>query len=515
VRPILHQLTGSKKQVFTTCTSIKIQTGEQAEQDFSLGGLKISIQNCNALSLRCSEEIYCAKMAALTCTGSDIVFLCDIRLSDPSCIVKVKNSLISNPANGYNFYFNSTKNSRGVGILISCKLDIEILNEFRDIEENILGMKVRINGKTVLLVSIYGPNGTDGVFYDNLNQLLGENNGESIILGGDWNCVQDQNKPEENIDIINMLSVPNQPNGKRLRKLCTDFNLIDPFRELYPDKKEFTYFPFGNMRNNRSRLDFFCISSDIMNWVYNVDISPNMSTKYFDHRKVTLLFRSGFDTKAKQSKIKNLHLKDRLLEFSVLTATYEVYYYAFDTNSRNIRGIQVNRQLGEIKNRCRILINEALQLRMKIYDTNCLEHLLYEGKLTELVMLINDGPSLEELESLPKNCSSTVFFEALTNRIRETTVSIQKRITTADKRYKNSLDSKLKVLKSNYNINFEKIKTLETELQKIIDIEFEQLRLENKKFECLQNEKANQHFLNMAKIRKKEVGLESIKKTGR
>jgi hypothetical protein len=32
---------------------------------------------------------------------------------------------------------------------------------------------------------------------------------------------------------------------------------IDPFRALYPNKRDYTYSPFGDTRLNRSRLDFF------------------------------------------------------------------------------------------------------------------------------------------------------------------------------------------------------------------------------------------------------------------
>jgi len=78
-----------------------------------------------------------------------------------------------------------------------------------------------------------------------------------VILGSDWNMVYDKGNLNKNMDVLNMANIPNHAIGKRLRQLCRDFHLIDPYRELYPTNKEFTYHPFGNIRKNRSRLDFF------------------------------------------------------------------------------------------------------------------------------------------------------------------------------------------------------------------------------------------------------------------
>ena len=71
--------------------------------------------------------------------------------------------------NQYTLHHNSTSNSRGVGILISSKLDCEILNTFRDATENILGLNVSFSGHQFLLASIYGPNLAGNTFFQDLN----------------------------------------------------------------------------------------------------------------------------------------------------------------------------------------------------------------------------------------------------------------------------------------------------------------------------------------------------------
>jgi len=123
-------------------------------------------------------------MSALTSTGSDILFLSDIRISDRTCLLKVQQSFNSNPNKSYQFIANSTKNSRGTAILVSYKLEFTILEEYRDEEENILGLLCSIRGIEILVVSIYGPNNADDLFYEELRRIVLPHANKPIIMGG-------------------------------------------------------------------------------------------------------------------------------------------------------------------------------------------------------------------------------------------------------------------------------------------------------------------------------------------
>jgi exonuclease III len=65
----------------------------------------------------------------------------------------------------YTFYTNSTKSKRGVDILISKKIQYDVLTDYKDAAGNILCLKIRICNMDLLLVSVYGPNTNDGVFF--------------------------------------------------------------------------------------------------------------------------------------------------------------------------------------------------------------------------------------------------------------------------------------------------------------------------------------------------------------
>jgi len=443
--------------------------------------------------------------------GADVIFLSDTRIPDQSCAKKIQQSFNANCNDSYEIIWHSTKNSRGVAILVSRKLNFEFIDEFKDNDENILCLKCKINGLEMLLFSVYGPNNNDTAFFDKIGNILDCNPGLISIMGGDWNFVNDTNPTEENLDVINMQSLPNPANSKRMNLICKNNNLIDPYRVFYPENKEFTYHPFGTIRQNRSRLDFFYVSSDLINFINKVEIGQSMTTRHFDHRPVKLQF---MEKKPQTSRgiLKNLHLNDKIIEFSTILAAYEVNYFSIEVRNAPARTRQIRAELNRVIPVMKNLISEAIGIRMKNPDPDGLLAMQYAGKITEMEILISEAPGFEELDIQQKNCTECVFFEALTNRIKSQVGKFQKKLTSSDKMAKQEFERKLKQLKSNYADNFGQIQEIENKLQRLIDNEMKQLVLDSKTFECLNNEKANQHFLNMAKIRAKEVGLEIIKK---
>jgi exonuclease III len=126
--------------------------------------LTFAAQNCNSfnVSANCLKQL--KKIAAIISLSASIIFLSDIRLNTEKNLEA--NSMFKNLSNdSYTFYTNSTKSKRGVGILISKKIQYDVLNEFKDAAGNILCIKIRICNTDLLLVSVYGPNTNDGGFF--------------------------------------------------------------------------------------------------------------------------------------------------------------------------------------------------------------------------------------------------------------------------------------------------------------------------------------------------------------
>ena len=147
----------------------------------------------------------------------------------------MEKKILSSGTNQYKFYHNSSKNSRGVGILISTKLEYVLLDSFRDISENILGLHINIFGHPFLIISIYSQNTNDNAFFQHLYMCISQFPNSYAILGVDWNLTYSTADTPDNIDIFQMVSPPSLIRSRALSDLCDRFLLSDPYRALHPD----------------------------------------------------------------------------------------------------------------------------------------------------------------------------------------------------------------------------------------------------------------------------------------
>jgi hypothetical protein len=81
--------------------------------------LTISMQNCNSLNISTECDKQLAKIVAITSVRSSIILLSDLCLcANQTQIEKIQKIFLTNSNKSYQFFYNSDKNSRGVGILI-------------------------------------------------------------------------------------------------------------------------------------------------------------------------------------------------------------------------------------------------------------------------------------------------------------------------------------------------------------------------------------------------------------
>jgi exonuclease III len=151
-----------------------------------------------------------------------------------------------------------------VGILLKSTLLYTIHSTVQDYDDNYVLLDISIDNYRFILGSVYRPNGDDLEFFDNLKLDIRNLNQQSIILGGDWNATMDSNPVPANNDAINMVSIPSKRRSQKIAAIASSLNLVDPYRFFNPEKRDFTFIP--NIRNNRnrSRLDFFLISDNLI-----------------------------------------------------------------------------------------------------------------------------------------------------------------------------------------------------------------------------------------------------------
>jgi len=198
-----------------------------------IGTITFSAQNVNSLNMsHAGKDLQRIKLYTIAKLKSDFIFLSDVRLTNKagkSALQDVKNTFLINPYEKYNFEYNSSKNSRGVAILIKRSLNFSEIARIADTGENFLLLLLEDStGNKLIIGSIYGPNNYDPEFFERLERGLRILGNHPTVLGGDFNCTVSVDPINLNIDCQGMNSLPNSRHSQLLENLCTDLNLMDP-----------------------------------------------------------------------------------------------------------------------------------------------------------------------------------------------------------------------------------------------------------------------------------------------
>jgi exodeoxyribonuclease-3 len=159
---------------------------------------------------------------------------------------------------------------------------------------------IRSKFEDFYLYNIYFPNGGQGnkrvpyklEFYEKLLEICDElhQNGENIIITGDFNTAHneiDLANPKSNEKNTGFLSEEREWIDKYL-----DHNFLDAFRELYPDREEYTWWTYRyNARKNNVgwRLDYFLVTKSFTDRVDDVVIHGDIMGS--DHCPVSLILK--------------------------------------------------------------------------------------------------------------------------------------------------------------------------------------------------------------------------------
>ena len=199
------------------------------------------------------------------------------------------------------FFSCKSSNSRGVAILFGAGTAVNVLRSIEDNEGNFVILHIKLNDYDITLVSLYGPNIDSPEFYSELERYVLDFDNPFNIICGDWNLVQNFD-----YDTYNYVRINNPQGRNRVMQLKNNLNLIDPWRELYPSEKCFTWRQPNPVK--MARLDFFLFTKEMMSCMEKVDISPGFRS---DHSLVSIhLNLSKIDRGRGYWKFNNALLKD-------------------------------------------------------------------------------------------------------------------------------------------------------------------------------------------------------------
>jgi exonuclease III len=482
--------------------------------NFMAPEISVASINCNSLNMSNSGKyMQKNKIYGIAKLKTDIIFLSDVRISNRNRISglnEISKIFQMNSYCQYNFLVNSTMNKRGTGILIKHDIPYSEHGRAADPEENFLLILAEIKGKKIILGSIYGPNDHNKDFFTRLSRAAFSLGQYPIILGGDWNCTVSQDPVNTNVDCLNMVALPNARHSLYLDELCQNLDLLDPYRGLFPNRKDYTYIPRSVLGENRSRIDFFLTSREIFHNVTDCEILPAMQSKLFDHRAIVLNFYKKKKTKSNRSSISGKILNYPDLDFIVKTATAECYIHNIDADM--VEGFNRDRLL-EIIGLTWLQIKSLgppfkASAPFEFTDEEVNVRNLTRVRITNLLNSLH----IHDLQNLPLTVDCSIFLETLLNSIKNEVCSYQHFISVQKNKLCHKTVDEIRIEKSGPAPDFSKIKNLEKIL---LDFNENELRLEVEKsplYEFINSEKITPTFLKLIKGSKNDARLSDIKR---
>lgn len=188
---------------------------------------------------------------------------------------------------GRNVWFSHDSNhSAGVAILQG-KFGGKIIKHDTDKDARWIILMADINQSLVILVNMYASNSKLlnniilSTIENNVDQWLTLFPSAEIVWGGDFNTVFDESMDRW---------PPKTKQITELENICHRMNLIDIWRQRYPEEKVYTW--SNKNRSLQSRIDLWLISAELGNKVDLIKIEPTIVT---DHKAIAIQFRLGSD----------------------------------------------------------------------------------------------------------------------------------------------------------------------------------------------------------------------------
>lgn len=225
------------------------------ETNLKLTICSINVNSFNVSTISSGNAKVYLKIEGITAHKYDIIFITDCRLANKG---KEVEKLMRLSLNGnYELFYNSNMEKRGVCIAIKKNLGFEIQDTMKDALQNYIFLRIKIQGHDLLLGCIYGPNGNNPVFFNEIINIC-KRSEVNYILGGDFNTIIDRRIDEGNLDRIGNGNIPNYINSNIINQWLDEGLTCDPFRILYPEEKTYSHTPFRRLDGEcKNRLDFF------------------------------------------------------------------------------------------------------------------------------------------------------------------------------------------------------------------------------------------------------------------
>ena len=293
--------------------------------------LKLMSMNCRGLS---GQQKRRDVINFLRNSEYDIIFLQDTHVTNETI------ATFDRLWPGTCYHSCGTHNSRGTAILLRRSLHHDVIAEDYEANGNYTMIVCKIFSSIYTLVNIYGPNADCPSFFNEINNKLQQLPPDNIVIAGDFNLVMNR------VADSNYLHDNNIRAKQEFISLTETHSLIDIWRHMHPNQREFTWLKRNPLKHGR--IDMIFISDHLTNYTNETKILSGYRT---DHNCVTISVKISKeprgpglwkfnDSLLEEEKYTSL-VKSVIVETIKQYAT-PVYDISFITNPLNFGEIQFN-----------------------------------------------------------------------------------------------------------------------------------------------------------------------------
>jgi hypothetical protein len=344
-------------------------------------------------------------------------------------------------------------------------------------------LNIVIKGEQMTLGVIYGPNKNDRDFFMDIEKQI-QQWGNKCILGGDYNTILSQERGPANLDCIASDWIPNLQNSNIINGWINRGLLIDPFRSLYPEEREVSYVSFkgevdreGGRKTGRTRLDFFLISPEYIDWVDKVRYEDRLGAD-FNHKEV--IMKLGRNRSTGRRIIYDSTLEDEM-------ATYVGIMAVYDSIEHNL----VDKDEG--------LNNNLVQLNILMREKT--DDIIRRKEKVELNIqtTMERLPGLSTLLDNEIECSYKVLYETIMNDLKNRLGYVQDRIKIESKLMRDRLVQREEYMADTFGEESQQQLDVRAEILCLDDVNLKQRANKFRDFLRVNNEKATKAFCKLSK----------------
>ena len=241
-------------------------------------GISIGFQNVNGIN---DYEKRTKVEDTLKSLNLDLIVLLDTRLGK----VRQRKQLQMDQWKPY--FAGNESGKRGIKVLLKPSSSFVVKKFESDTEGNYIILECVIQDVPTLVVGTYGPNDDKEDWWADLQTKIESKGYLHVILAGDINLVID---PDMDCKGYSHIWFPKK------RKLINDWmandTYIDTFRDLYPDKREYSWTPYTDDQvkkgKKQSRIDVIFTSPTMLSYV--TDMKYEKQYIGLDHKVAIINF---------------------------------------------------------------------------------------------------------------------------------------------------------------------------------------------------------------------------------